>query len=101
MAWFKKKEQCAHCQENKTKRSFEHRPTCVECRMKTLMDREAKRVCPLDGTTLVKFHRKEIIIDRCPKCEGIWLDAGELDAIKEVTKQEGMGSGVALGMIIG
>jgi hypothetical protein len=101
MVWFKKKKECTHCKENKTKRDFEDQPTCADCRLKILAEREPTRVCPADGTSMVKEHRSELIIDRCPKCEGIWLDAGELRAIKEAAKQEGMGSGVAIGMVIG
>ena len=86
MIWFKKKKNCIHCNKNKTKRDFENHPTCAECQIRILMDREPKRICPVDGTTLVKSKSNEIIIDRCSKCEGIWLDAGELDAIEEAAK---------------
>ena len=61
------------------------------------MDREPIRICPVDGTTLAKSASNEIIVDRCPKCEGIWLDAGELDAMKEAANQEGIAAGMALG----
>lgn len=27
--------------------------------------------------------KREVIIDECPKCGGIWLDAGELDTIRK------------------
>jgi hypothetical protein len=86
-----------HCNENKTKWDFEDRPTCSACQIKILTDREPIRNCPVDGTTLVKSNSNDIIIDRCPECEGIWLDAGELDAIKEAAKEEGL----AVGMVIG
>jgi Zn-finger nucleic acid-binding protein len=26
-----------------------------------------------------EFHRVQV--DRCPECHGVWLDAGELDAV--------------------
>ena len=28
--------------------------------------------------------KEEFIVDRCPSCEGFWLDKGELDKMKEV-----------------
>jgi Zn-finger nucleic acid-binding protein len=31
----------------------------------------------------------------CPKCKGVWLDPGEIDAIKEAVKSEG----IAIGML--
>ena len=101
MNWFKKKKACTHCRDNKTRRDFEGQPTCVECKMKILIRREEKRTCPVDGARLIKTHQNEIIIDRCPKCEGIWLDAGELEAIRQAAKEEGMTTGVATGVAIG
>lgn len=96
MIWFKKKKDCAHCKKNKTKRDFENRPTCAECKKKILMGRETTLTCPKDGSILIKEHNNEIIIDRCPICKGVWLDAGEIEAIKEAATQEG----VAVGMVV-
>jgi len=96
MNWFKKKKICTTCNENKTKRKFENEPTCAECKTKILMEREPKRTCPVDGATLIKEHGNEIIIDRCPECKGVWLDAGEIEAIKEAAKTEGL----AIGMVV-
>jgi len=39
------------------------------------------RVCPRDKTTLLEFkhpERKDVIIEFCPGCRGVLLDAGEL-----------------------
>ena len=96
MNWFKKKSSCAHCNKNKTKRDFENQATCAECQAKILIGRESARTCPVDGATLVKEHTNQIIIDRCPKCKGIWLDAGEIEALNEAARTEGM----AVGMIV-
>ena len=96
MIWFKKKKTCVHCNTNKTKRDFEGQPTCGNCQTKILIGREPIRICPADGATLLKEHNNEIIIDRCPTCKGVWLDAGEIEAIKEAAKQEGM----AIGMVV-
>ena len=37
--------------------------------------------CPKCGGHLVteEFHRVQI--DRCPECQGVWLDQGEIDAV--------------------
>lgn len=96
MSWFKKQKICTHCIKNKTKREFENQPTCAECKTKILMGRESIRTCPIDGSTLLKEHSHEIIIDRCPKCKGVWLDAGEIEAIKEASQAEGL----VIGMVI-
>lgn len=89
MNWFKKKETCTHCNTNKTRREFEGQPTCGACKIKIIMDREPARICPVDGSVLTKEHSNEIIIDRCPKCRGVWLDVGEIEAIKEGAFSEG------------
>lgn len=37
--------------------------------------------CPKDGGDLVVETVQGVQIDRCPECQGIWLDAGELEAL--------------------
>ncbi len=101
MSWFKRKKSCVHCRINQTKRELEGAPTCTGCRLQILSSRESERRCPVDGAALVKKEQGEILIDRCPRCEGIWLDAGELEAIREAAHEEGMGSGMAVGMVVG
>lgn len=40
--------------------------------------------CPNDHTTLVPDEYEQIIhVEKCPICEGMWLDAGELEKIQE------------------
>jgi len=40
------------------------------------------RTCPVDGFTLAVETYEDVEIDRCPHCKGVWLDAGELDAVQ-------------------
>ncbi len=42
--------------------------------------------CPKCGMNLITIDYKGIAIDRCSGCEGIWLDAGELEAITRLEK---------------
>jgi hypothetical protein len=35
--------------------------------------------CPKCGASLVAIHYKGIAIDKCSRCQGIWLDSGELE----------------------
>jgi len=37
--------------------------------------------CPKCGDELNEISFKSIKIDKCPSCEGIWLDGGELEQI--------------------
>lgn len=31
---------------------------------------------------------EHLVLDRCPKCEGFWLDPGELDALREISLEK-------------
>jgi Zn-finger nucleic acid-binding protein len=44
------------------------------------VDREV--VCPADGTPMTPTDLGGVIVDTCDSCGGIWLDGGELAAIK-------------------
>jgi len=43
------------------------------------------RVCPKCDVPLFILHFKDIEIDFCNHCQGLWLDAGELEALMEQT----------------
>ena len=49
--------------------------------------------CPACGSALVsvEYGRTGVQIDGCPACEGIWLDAGEFEAIMEALEDEAAG----------
>lgn len=42
--------------------------------------------CPKCGMELIGIDYKGIKVDKCSECEGIWLDAGELEAIAKIEK---------------
>lgn len=42
--------------------------------------------CPKCGMELIEIDYKGIKIDECSECEGIWLDAGELEAVSKLEK---------------
>jgi uncharacterized protein len=37
--------------------------------------------CPKCSVTLLMTERTGVMIDYCPECRGIWLEAGKLDLI--------------------
>jgi Zn-finger nucleic acid-binding protein len=42
--------------------------------------------CPRCGRELLRVAsaiRKQITVDKCPDCDGVWLDGGELDSLFE------------------
>jgi hypothetical protein len=47
--------------------------------------------CPKCGMDLQAIHRGEVEIDTCFNCRGIWLDAGELDALLKTEGEEAGG----------
>ncbi|GMQ91496.1 MAG: hypothetical protein BMS9Abin11_0805 [Gammaproteobacteria bacterium] len=45
--------------------------------------------CPIDNNELEKqTYEADIEIDVCPRCAGIWLDRGELEAIEETIEND-------------
>lgn len=53
------------------------------------MKQRGRRTCPDDGNLPVAEpttygDRPVVTVDRCPECSGLWLDAGELEAIRDI-----------------
>jgi len=69
------------------------------------MQGEEVRNCPVDGMAMKKEPILDgvIIIDRCPKCSGVWLDHEELESIQEAAEDDGsnFATGLAVGIAIG
>jgi len=42
--------------------------------------------CPKCGMELIEIDHKGIKIDKCSECEGVWLDAGELERTSRLEK---------------
>ncbi|PKN20447.1 MAG: hypothetical protein CVU71_01250 [Deltaproteobacteria bacterium HGW-Deltaproteobacteria-6] len=42
--------------------------------------------CPKCGMDLIEIDYKNIKIDKCSACEGVWLDAGELETVADMEK---------------
>jgi Zn-finger nucleic acid-binding protein len=41
--------------------------------------------CPRDGEALARFtYEADVVVDKCPRCAGVYLDKGELEAIQEI-----------------
>jgi len=43
------------------------------------------RVCPKCDVSLFVLHFKDLDVDVCHQCRGLWLDAGELEALLKQT----------------
>jgi uncharacterized protein len=60
---------------------------------KKLAEEEKKRLkethfmrCPKCGMELIEIDYQHIKVDKCSECEGIWLDAGELETVSKLEK---------------
>jgi len=73
---------------------YEDRPTCGGCRqvleLKLAAARERRHSCPVDGAVMTKMIAHMMVIDRCPTCHGVWLDAGELDSLTAEAARQAM-----------
>jgi len=72
---------------------FERKKKLEEEKHMKLKEQEKKRLkelhymrCPKCGMELIEIDYKGIRIDKCSSCEGIWLDAGELETISRLEK---------------
>lgn len=51
--------------------------------------KEKPRVSPITGEPMEQVVIHGVVIDRCPKSGGIWLDPGELEQLIEASQAEG------------
>lgn len=72
---------------------FERKKKAEEEKHKKLAEEEWRRLkdlhymqCPKCGMELIEIDYRGIKIDRCSECEGVWLDAGELESISKLEK---------------
>lgn len=86
-------EKCIRCGQ-RTRERYDGQPTCEPCRrhleLKLAAAGERQHACPVDGTLMTKKVAHSIVIDRCPTCQGVWLDAGELDSLTGEVAREAM-----------
>ena len=77
-------EKCARC-GTRTREELKGSPVCERCQKEMQLQVEAQaenpRQCPIDSATMQKEISFLIVIDRCPTCNGVWLDGGELERI--------------------
>ena len=64
-----------------------------EEKQKNIQQQERERLknlhymrCPKCGMELIEIDYKSITIDRCSECDGVWLDAGEMETISKLEK---------------
>jgi hypothetical protein len=72
---------------------FERKKKIEEEKHKNLADEERERLkglhfmrCPKCGLELLEIDYRSIKIDKCSECDGIWLDAGEMERVSTFEK---------------
>jgi Zn finger protein HypA/HybF involved in hydrogenase expression len=72
---------------------FQKKKKLEEEKHKKLAEEDKKRLkelhhmrCPKCGMELIEIDYRNIKVDKCSECEGIWLDTGELAAISKLEK---------------
>jgi hypothetical protein len=72
---------------------FERKKKAEEEKQAKLAAAEKKRLqelhhmkCPKCGMDLIEMDYKNIKVDKCSGCEGVWLDSGELETVSQLEK---------------
>lgn len=75
------------------RQQFEKLKKVEEEKQKKLAEEEKRRAkelhylkCPKCGMDLIEIDYKSIKIDKCSACAGVWLDAGEMEAVATMDK---------------
>ena len=81
------------------KLEFERRKKALEEQESRSTEEERQRIlavargrCPKCGAELIPVPYRGIELDKCPRCQGVWLDFGELDQV--VAEDKGFLGGV-------
>lgn len=91
-------DRCVRCGETRTRQMFEGLPTCEACEERLRSAQEEPRNCPDDGGVMRKELVLGVVIDRCPTCRGVWLDAGELKRVREGAAKEAWSQALLVGL---
>jgi hypothetical protein len=96
------REKCARRGKQRTRQDFAGVPTCDDCHhaleQKLSAAKASPRACPIDQTAMRKEVVSNVIIDRCPRCAGVWLDGGELELLRGAI-EAGVTEGVLRGVL--
>ena len=107
--WIIRREHCQHCQAWTIGPAGEEfagcnssEPCCVDCCMEHIADAEPRYKCPVDGSEMTKvINHLNLIIDKCPSCEGVWLGGSELQRLLDDAEEDGEATGMVTGVAVG
>jgi hypothetical protein len=64
---------------NKAQKIEQERQNAIKAEERLKLKELHYMCCPKCGMSLVEIDYRGIKIDKCTECQGIWLDAGELE----------------------
>lgn len=108
--WYTKWQHCTHCHKwtlGVSQGKFSPvcpaaQPCCPSCSFQHRLEGEPKVSCPKGHGAMEKVGAMQVLIyDRCGTCEGVFLDDGELDQLRQWARDEGYSSGNAGALAIG
>ena len=107
--WLRHREHCQHCQRWTIGPAGEQfvgcnpsEPCCAECYMEHKAAAESQYHCPVDGTPMTKvINHLNLIIDKCPGCQGVWLSGAELQHMLDDAEEDGEAAGMLTGIAVG
>jgi hypothetical protein len=72
---------------------IERKKKIEEEKLKRIAEEEKRKLkelhymrCPKCGMELSEIDYKGVNVDRCFSCDGVWLDAGEIDLLSKLEK---------------
>ena len=75
------------------KQMFEEKQKIEQDKQRNLVAAERRKAkelhfmkCPKCGMNLVEIDYRNLKVDRCSACEGVWLDSGELAQVVKLEK---------------
>jgi hypothetical protein len=74
--------------ERRKKELADQESSAAEAERQRALDAAHNR-CPKCGAFLVAVHYRGVELDKCSRCQGIWLDYGELDQVLAEEPQQG------------
>lgn len=61
-----------------------------------VQDATRARPCPADGTAMRQLSFKDVPMCACPKCYGLWLDAGQFSRLAAIAGPASLAAGAAI-----
>ncbi|HLE40285.1 MAG TPA: zf-TFIIB domain-containing protein [Nitrospirota bacterium] len=75
------------------RQEFESKKQVEEEKQKRLAEEQKRKAkdlhwmkCPKCGMELIEIDYKHIKVDKCSHCDGVWLDAGEMETVATMDK---------------